>query len=123
MPAHAPSALPGPAISGIVHSERGPLAGVTVVIRGPVTLSFTTKAGGVFQFTGIPAGTYRLSATAPGYLPLSNSLVTTTAESPQTLTVLLDTAAGPAPEVAQSHLCEERVHVAGHAMVVLRRVA
>jgi len=38
-------------------------------------------------------------------------------------TVLLDTAAGPAPEVAQSHLCEERVHVAGHAMVVLRRVA
>ena len=92
VPAHAPSALPGPAISGIVHSERGPLAGVTVVIRGPVTLSFTTKAGGVFQFTGIPAGTYRLSATAPGYLPLSNSLVTTTAESPQTLTVLLDTA-------------------------------
>ncbi|HKN12158.1 MAG TPA: glycogen debranching protein GlgX [Candidatus Binatus sp.] len=38
-------------------------------------------------------------------------------------TVVLDTGDATAPDRAQPHLFEERVHVAGHAMVVLRRVA
>ncbi|MGA7871150.1 MAG: glycogen debranching protein GlgX, partial [Candidatus Binatus sp.] len=37
--------------------------------------------------------------------------------------IVLDTAAAAAPSGASSHSFEERVHVAGHAMVVLRRVA
>ena len=36
--------------------------------------------------------------------------------------IVLDTATDAAPDSAQSHLFEERIHVAGHAMVVLRRV-
>jgi isoamylase len=38
-------------------------------------------------------------------------------------TIVLDTADATAASGAQSHSFEERVHVAGHAMVVLRRVA
>jgi glycogen operon protein len=38
-------------------------------------------------------------------------------------TIVLDTADAKAPPSGQSHSFEERVHVAGHAMVVLRRVA
>jgi isoamylase len=38
-------------------------------------------------------------------------------------TTILDTADATAADRAQSYACEERVHVAGHAMVVLRRVA
>ena len=82
----------GPAISGVVSTERGPLAGVTVTIHGPATQSVTTQAGGAFHFSNIPAGTYRLNATAPGYEPLRNTLVTTAADSPQTLTVTLEAA-------------------------------
>jgi glycogen operon protein len=37
-------------------------------------------------------------------------------------TIVLDTADATAAQAAKSHLAEERVHVAGHAMVVLRRV-
>jgi hypothetical protein len=37
-------------------------------------------------------------------------------------TTVLDTAAATAPIGERSHLFEERVHVAGHAMVVLKRV-
>jgi isoamylase len=36
--------------------------------------------------------------------------------------IVLDTASDAAPDSSQSHLFEQRVHVAGHAMVVLRRV-
>ena len=39
-------------------------------------------------------------------------------------TIVLDTANAASPsESAQSYSFEERVHVAGHAMVVLRRMA
>jgi isoamylase len=38
-------------------------------------------------------------------------------------TIVLDTADAAAADRARSHLFEERVHVAGHAMVVLRRTA
>jgi len=37
--------------------------------------------------------------------------------------VVLDTAETAAPHRVRSHSFEERVHVAGHAMVVLRRTA
>jgi hypothetical protein len=38
-------------------------------------------------------------------------------------TIVIDTADTKAPTSGQSYSFEERVHVAGHAMVVLRRVA
>jgi isoamylase len=38
-------------------------------------------------------------------------------------TIVLDTADATAADAAKSHLAEERVHLAGHAMVVLRRTA
>jgi outer membrane receptor protein involved in Fe transport len=91
-PAPTSTALAGPSISGVVSSERGPLAGVTVAIHGPVTQSFTTQADGAFRFTGIPAGTYRISAIAAGYEPLRNTVVTTGPDTPQTLAVTLEIA-------------------------------
>lgn len=93
-PTIAPPAIAplGPAINGVVSSERGPLAGVTVTIHGPATQSVTTQADGAFHFTNIPAGTYRLTATAPGYQPLPNTVVTMAADSPQTVAVTLEAA-------------------------------
>ena len=38
-------------------------------------------------------------------------------------TMVLDTADATAPQRVRSYAFEERVHLAGHAMVVLRRVA
>jgi hypothetical protein len=38
-------------------------------------------------------------------------------------TIVLDTADPATLSDSRSHLFEERVHVAGHAMVVLRRIA
>ena len=38
-------------------------------------------------------------------------------------TIVLDTADASAPKSARSYSFEERVHVAGHAMVVMRREA
>jgi outer membrane cobalamin receptor len=91
-PAPSSTALAGPSISGVVSSERGPLAGVTVAIHGPVTQTYTTQADGTFRFTGIPAGTYRVSAIAPGYEPLRNTIVTTGTDTPQSLVVTLEIA-------------------------------
>jgi hypothetical protein len=41
----------------------------------------------------------------------------------QKWTIVLDIADASAPKSARSYSFEERVHVAGHAMVVLRRMA
>jgi hypothetical protein len=38
-------------------------------------------------------------------------------------TIILDTSDATAPQRVRSYSFEERVHLAGHAMVVLRRVA
>ena len=93
-PTSPPAASPqhGPAIGGVVASDRGPITGATITIRGPVTLTFTTAGDGIFRFAGIPAGTYRVSVTAPGFEGLKNTVVTTDADTPQTLTVALETA-------------------------------
>ena len=41
----------------------------------------------------------------------------------QKWTIVLDTAEASAPKSVRAYSSEERVHVAGHAMVVLRRMA
>jgi hypothetical protein len=90
-PSSAPGASSGPAIVGVISSQRGPIAGAAVSIQGPVSKSVTTGADGAFRFTDIPAGAYKVSATAPGFQPLRNTPATASA-SPQPLTITLATA-------------------------------
>ena len=92
-PATPSSTAPGTAtIAGTVRSERGLLAGATVTITGPAAQAYTTKADGAFAFTGIPAGTYVLSAKAAGYQPLSAQSVTAASGASQPLTITLASA-------------------------------
>jgi outer membrane receptor for ferrienterochelin and colicin len=91
-PAPVSNPSDGPAIVGRVETERGPLGGATVTIAGPATRSFTTLADGAFAFVGIPAGTYRVTARAPGYQSSPALAVTTGSTTPQTLTISLATA-------------------------------
>jgi outer membrane receptor protein involved in Fe transport len=87
-PAPAADSFSAPAIIGVVSSERGPLAKANVTIVGPVTKSTVTGADGTFQFTNLPAGTYRLRATAPGFQPLENtSLSASTTPQPIAITL------------------------------------
>jgi outer membrane receptor protein involved in Fe transport len=88
-PALAASPVSGPAIVGTVRSERGPIAGATVSLTGPTKLQAATTASGAFAFVAIPAGTYRLSVSAGGYDPVKDTIVTTDARTPQTLSVVL----------------------------------
>lgn len=86
-----PTPPPGPSISGVVNGERGPIPGATVSITGPVSRTETTSNLGAFAFTGIPAGTYRLSASAAAHISIKNQVVSTDASNPATLTVTLGT--------------------------------
>lgn len=63
-----PPRPPAIAISGTISETRGgpAVAGATVVVEG-AGISTTTGADGSFAFTGVPAGTYSLVATRPGY--------------------------------------------------------
>ncbi|MDB5050292.1 MAG: Carboxypeptidase regulatory-like protein [Fibrobacteres bacterium] len=55
-------------ISGLVADETGRgLAALVVLSRGKDTLKLETDGGGQFVFGGQGAGTYRLSASRPGY--------------------------------------------------------
>ena len=42
------------------------LAGAKIVLAGKVTRTATTKSNGEFSFTGVPAGSFRLTASGPG---------------------------------------------------------
>ncbi|MGH9607833.1 MAG: carboxypeptidase-like regulatory domain-containing protein [Terracidiphilus sp.] len=70
-----PSAtIPKPAAAGaaslygtIVGPDGGLLAGAAVSLSGTASRSATSTSGGQFSFTGLPAGTYRLIASARGF--------------------------------------------------------
>ena len=55
-------------VGGSVRDQTGGLlAGVSIALRGPVTLETTTDSSGAFAFRNLPPGTYELSATAIGF--------------------------------------------------------
>ncbi|MDB5806436.1 MAG: hypothetical protein JWN73_3758 [Betaproteobacteria bacterium] len=63
------------AISGLVYRDDNnnglhataepPIAGVTVTLSGPVSLTTTTDAAGNYLFSGLPAGVYTVTETQP----------------------------------------------------------
>ena len=61
-------------LSGSVYDQTGAaLAAVTVTIHGPVTRETTTNPEGAFTFTGLPPGTYQVSAVLNGFDPADRS--------------------------------------------------
>lgn len=52
-----------------------PISGATVQITGPVTVMTTTNGWGFFTVSGIPPGTYQVTASAPGHIPLTQTVV------------------------------------------------
>jgi hypothetical protein len=57
-------------IRGVVVDDAiRPLAGVTVLARGPAAGQALTAATGAFGLQGLPPGSYLLSASKPGFLP------------------------------------------------------
>jgi len=55
------------AISGTILEDASPLEGVTVDLSGDATDSTETDGDGYFEFTGLLAGTYTLTATLEDY--------------------------------------------------------
>src|SRR5579872_4956407 len=55
-------------VAGTVDDESGaPVAGASVVLKGPQTKSTTSDSKGAFTFSDVPAGSYVLSVTKGGY--------------------------------------------------------
>ncbi len=90
VPTATPSAALTSSIAGTVTSERGPVAGAKIVARGAgVTLTTTSAKDGTFFFDNLPVGTYRITATAQGFEPLTPTSVTTDASVQQILSISL----------------------------------
>ncbi|MFZ4873746.1 SdrD B-like domain-containing protein [Janthinobacterium sp. Mn2066] len=51
--------------NGVLSPGDAPLAGVTVTLSGPVTVTVVTDAHGNYRFDGLPAGTYTVTETQP----------------------------------------------------------
>ncbi len=65
------AAAPQPGhLTGTVRNDlKAPLAEVTITVRGPASHVARTDIQGRFDVTGLPAGTYELVATLPGFAP------------------------------------------------------
>jgi hypothetical protein len=61
-----PGSIQGKIVDGL---DRCPIAGARVEIVG-AALSALTDDGGVFRISNVPAGTYRLKFSLPGYVPM-----------------------------------------------------
>jgi len=89
-PAAAPPA--GAVVRGsVVDSALNPIPGVTITLArdGASPLRATTDADGQYQFTGVPAGTYKVRAELAGYTTLSRDLVVRTGVDALTLPLVL----------------------------------
>lgn len=106
-----PAAAQGePMIRGRVVSPGGAaVAGAEIVLRSVLGEETATTAGpeGQFEFQRVPAGVYRLHASAIGMSPINQPL-TVAADQPLSVTIEL-------PEVVR-----ERVNVVGHSSAVGR---
>jgi len=61
-------------LDGTITSCHGvPVSGVGVYVNGPVTASFATALDGKYLITGLPIGTYTLTAQKPGFNTFSNT--------------------------------------------------
>jgi outer membrane receptor protein involved in Fe transport len=57
-----------PQVSGVVRTGAGaPVAGATVQLRGPQTLTAHTDSGGLFSIANVPPATYNVTVSAKGY--------------------------------------------------------
>jgi len=54
-------------LAGTVRGQGNPLVGATVTVIGPTTRTTTTGPDGSFQFGDLPAGTYEVTVTHPGF--------------------------------------------------------
>jgi hypothetical protein len=69
----------GSTINGEATLNEVPLAGVTVTIDGPVTVTATTDADGLYSVGVLPVGTYTVSFDASGYISPADQTVTISA--------------------------------------------
>ncbi|HJQ02449.1 MAG TPA: carboxypeptidase regulatory-like domain-containing protein [Jatrophihabitans sp.] len=83
----------GTALSGQVTNLNSGvvISGATVSLSGPTSASTTSDANGNYSFSGIPAGTYSVSATANGYLARTYSGVVVTSGQTATQNIQLTT--------------------------------
>jgi M6 family metalloprotease-like protein len=59
---------PGATISGrVTNASSTPIAGASVYASGDISRYTTTAADGTYTINGLPPGSYRLRASAPGY--------------------------------------------------------
>ncbi|MEO6913095.1 MAG: TonB-dependent receptor [Candidatus Baltobacteraceae bacterium] len=86
------SAPPAPAaITGSISDGSGaPIAGASVVLRGPVAYSATTDERGKFSINGVAPGVYVLSAAKPGYSTAVQDEIVEIAGQTQDFTVRMD---------------------------------
>jgi outer membrane receptor protein involved in Fe transport len=75
-------------IQGTVRSGSDPVAGATVRITGPTSITTTTDANGLFS-ASVPPGVYRIEITRPGYSPATLEDLAVTANSTVPVTVAL----------------------------------
>jgi large repetitive protein len=66
----------GSTINGEATVNEAPLAGVTVTIDGPVTVTTTTDGDGLYSVGVLPVGTYTVSFDASGYISPADQSVT-----------------------------------------------
>jgi TolB protein len=87
-PSWAPSSsppIPTFSISGQVKDTNGdPVSAVTLTIFQVPVLTTQTDAAGVYSFTGLPTGTYKVNVSKPGYGFIPTSITLTNISSNQT---------------------------------------
>jgi uncharacterized protein YfaP (DUF2135 family) len=73
---------PQPGVSGVVRSlvTGAPIPGATVILNG---FTANTDAAGAFNIVGIPPGTYQATASAPGFIPQTQTVTVPTTQTTQ----------------------------------------
>lgn len=89
-PAAAGSSQTAGTVSGTIKDATGaPVAGASVTLSGPQTLSATSDAQGNFTIANVPPGIYSFVAAKTGYNTASEGNVTVTGGQPVTLAVTM----------------------------------